>query len=106
MSIWKALPFRPRPKATCTMLGAKVIGMTNMTEARLAREAEISLATISMATDYDCWRKGHESVTVEQVMKTAANVANAKKIAAAITLVADHKGRNQPLKGHYTVVVQ
>ena len=49
--------------------GAKVIGMTNMTEARLAREAEISLATISMATDYDCWRKGHESVTVEQIRK-------------------------------------
>eukprot|EP00942_MAST-04A_sp_MAST-4A-sp1_P014436 g14436.t1 len=81
--------------------GAKVIGMTNMTEARLAREAEISLATISMATDYDCWRTGHESVTVEQVMKTAAaNVTNAKRIVAeAIKLVAEHKGDKPAAQG-------
>ena len=81
--------------------GAKVIGMTNMTEARLAREAEISLATISMATDYDCCRTGHESVTVEQVMKTAAaNVTNAKKIVAeAIKLVAEHKGDKPAAQG-------
>ena len=78
--------------------GAKVIGMTNMTEARLAREAEISLATISMATDYDCWRQGHESVTVEQVMKTAAsNVEKAKRIVAeTIQLVSKHSGEKPP----------
>ena len=81
--------------------GAKVIGMTNMTEARLAREAEISLATISMATDYDCWRQGHESVTVEQVMKTAAsNVEKAKRIVAeTIKLAANHNGEKPPAQG-------
>lgn len=61
--------------------GAAVIGMTNMTEARLAREAEISMATIAMATDYDAWHPDHESVTVEQVVKTAGeNVDKAKAI--------------------------
>jgi 5'-methylthioadenosine phosphorylase len=78
--------------------GAKVIGMTNMTEARLAREAEISLATISMATDYDCWRQGHESVTVEQVMKTAGeNVEKAKRIVAeTIKIVSGYSGKKPP----------
>ncbi len=44
---------------------ATVIGMTALTEAKLAREAEISYAVIAMATDYDCWREGHDAVTVE-----------------------------------------
>jgi len=61
--------------------GASVIGMTNMTEARLAREAEMSMATIAMATDYDAWHPNHDAVTVEQVVKTAGeNVDKAKKI--------------------------
>ena len=46
-----------------------VIGMTNMPEARLAREAEIRYASISMVTDYDCWNKYHSDVTVEKVLK-------------------------------------
>ena len=47
-----------------------VIGMTNMPEARLAREAEIRYVSISMVTDYDCWhRRSHSNVTVEQVLK-------------------------------------
>ena len=51
------------------------------TEARLAREAEISMATIAMATDYDAWHPNHDAVTVEQVVKTAGeNVDKAKKI--------------------------
>ena len=74
--------------------GCSVVGMTNMTEARLAREAEISFATLAMATDYDCWREGHESVTVEFVVKTAmANVAKAKKIVEAVVpLIAAYDG--------------
>jgi 5'-methylthioadenosine phosphorylase len=46
-----------------------VIGMTNMPEAKLAREAEICYATVAMVTDYDCWHEGHEAVTVDQVVK-------------------------------------
>lgn len=45
-----------------------VIGMTNLTEAKLAREAEICYATMALVTDYDCWHEGHEDVTVEQVL--------------------------------------
>ncbi|MEC7983729.1 MAG: S-methyl-5'-thioadenosine phosphorylase, partial [Myxococcota bacterium] len=56
--------------------GAKVIGMTNIPEAKLAREAEISYATLAMSTDYDCWHEGHDDVTVEQVIAVVkANVA-------------------------------
>jgi 5'-methylthioadenosine phosphorylase len=64
--------------------GVDVIGMTNMPEAKLAREAELSYATIALATDYDCWHTSEESVTVEAVLKTlAANVATAKAIIRA-----------------------
>ncbi len=48
--------------------GADIIGMTNLQEAKLAREAEISYATLAMVTDYDCWYEGHDDVTVEQVI--------------------------------------
>ncbi len=48
--------------------GADVIGMTNLQEAKLAREAEICYATVAMVTDYDCWREGHDDVTVDQVV--------------------------------------
>jgi 5'-methylthioadenosine phosphorylase len=48
--------------------GASVIGMTNMPEAKLAREAELCYATLAMVTDYDCWHPGHDAVTVEQVV--------------------------------------
>lgn len=47
-----------------------VIGMTNVTEAKLAREAEICYSTIAMITDYDCWHPGHDSVTVAQIVDT------------------------------------
>jgi 5'-methylthioadenosine phosphorylase len=49
--------------------GASVIGMTNLQEAKLAREAEICYATIALVTDYDCWHDSHESVTVEMVIE-------------------------------------
>ena len=53
--------------------GIDVIGMTNATEAKLAREAEICYASLSMATDYDCWHEGHNDVTVEELIETLNN---------------------------------
>jgi 5'-methylthioadenosine phosphorylase len=62
-------------------LGFEVIGMTNVTEARLAREAEICYGTIAMITDYDCWHPGHESVTASQIIATLnQNAENAQKV--------------------------
>ena len=49
--------------------GCSVIGMTNMPEAKLAREAELCYATVAMVTDYDCWHPDHDAVTVEQIVK-------------------------------------
>jgi 5'-methylthioadenosine phosphorylase len=64
--------------------GADVIGMTNLQEAKLAREAEICYATIAMVTDYDCWHEGHDDVTVEQIVAVLnQNAANACKVVAA-----------------------
>jgi len=66
-------------------LGFDVIGMTNLPEAKLAREAEIALATLAMITDYDCWKTDEEHVTVEAVMAhVAANVAMAKAVIAKV----------------------
>jgi len=78
--------------------GASVVGMTNLTEARLAREAEMSMATIAMATDYDAWHPDHEAVTVEQVVATAGrNVAKAKSIIkCALPKLAAHNGAAPP----------
>jgi 5'-methylthioadenosine phosphorylase len=59
----------------------EVIGMTNVTEAKLAREAEICYATIAMITDYDCWHPEHESVTASQIIVTLnQNAENAQKV--------------------------
>ncbi len=64
--------------------GARVIGMTNLPEAKLAREAGISYATLAMATDYDCWHEGHDDVTVDAVMAVVrANVAMSRRIIRA-----------------------
>ncbi len=61
--------------------GCDVIGMTNMPEAKLAREAEIRYASVAMVTDYDCWHEDHEDVSVDQVIKTLiGNADNAKKM--------------------------
>ena len=60
---------------------ADVIGMTNMPEAKLAREAEIRYASVSMVTDFDCWHPDHGNVDVKMVIKTLQqNVENAKKL--------------------------
>jgi 5'-methylthioadenosine phosphorylase len=59
----------------------EVIGMTNVTEAKLAREAEICYATIAMITDYDCWHPQHDSVTVAQIIATLnQNATNAQNV--------------------------
>jgi len=59
----------------------EVIGMTNVTEAKLAREAEICYATIAMITDFDCWHPEHESVTASQVIATLVqNAENAQRV--------------------------
>ena len=61
--------------------GADVIGMTNMPEAKLAREAEIRYASISMITDFDCWHPDHDNVDVKQIIETLSqNSSNAKKV--------------------------
>ena len=61
--------------------GVDVIGMTNVTEAKLAREAEICYATIALATDYDCWHEAEEDVTVEAILEILhKNVTTAQKI--------------------------
>ncbi len=67
--------------------GMDVIGMTNLQEAKLAREAEICYATVAMVTDYDCWHPHHDSVTVEQIIavlnKNASNACDVVRHAVA-----------------------
>ena len=64
--------------------GADVIGMTNLQEAKLAREAEICYVTIAMVTDYDCWHPDHDAVTVDQIIAVLhKNAENASKLVAA-----------------------
>lgn len=65
--------------------GCDVIGMTNMPEAKLAREAELCYATMAMVTDYDCWHPDHDHVTVEQVVKVL--FSNADKARALVKTV-------------------
>jgi 5'-methylthioadenosine phosphorylase len=64
--------------------GADVIGMTNLQEAKLAREAEICYATAAMVTDYDCWHEGHDDVTIDQIVKVMnQNAVNACRVVKA-----------------------
>lgn len=61
--------------------GMDIIGMTNMAEARLAREAEICYATLAAVTDYDCWHESHDSVSMEMIINNLnKNIDNSKKI--------------------------
>ncbi|MEB3306291.1 MAG: S-methyl-5'-thioadenosine phosphorylase [Cyanobacteriota bacterium] len=74
--------------------GCAVIGMTNHTEARLAREAEMAYSTLAMVTDYDCWHQEHDSVTVEMVI---ANLqANAALAQTIVRLAAERIGAQRP----------
>jgi len=64
--------------------GADVVGMTNLQEAKLAREAEICYATVAMVTDYDCWHPHHDSVTIDQIVAVLhQNAENAAKVVRA-----------------------
>jgi len=70
---------------TYKQLGYSVIGMTNMPEAKLAREAEICYATVAMVTDFDCWHPDHDAVTVQDIIKVLlANADRAKELVAGL----------------------
>ena len=71
-----------------------VIGMTNMPEAKLAREAEICYATVAMVTDYDCWHPGHEAVTVEIILSVLDAIAARARalVREVVPLLARHSG--------------
>ena len=86
---------------------ADVIGMTNMPEAKLAREAEIRYASVSMVTDYDCWHPDHENVDVQQVIKVLlGNAAKAKNmIKNLIENFENHIDRNDPTNNCLDVAI-
>jgi 5'-methylthioadenosine phosphorylase len=70
---------------TYKQLGYSVIGMTNMPEAKLAREAEICYATVAMVTDYDCWHPDHDAVTVQDIIKVLTdNADKARRLVARL----------------------
>ena len=75
--------------------GCSVIGMTNMPEAKLAREAELCYATLAMVTDYDCWHPDHDAVTVEAVVRVL--LANADRARALVQSVVPKLGRRRGL---------
>jgi len=88
--------------------GMDIIGMTNATEAKLAREAEISYVTLAAVTDYDCWHESHETVTVEMIIENLnKNVGHAKEVLKlAIPKVAklEHFSAADALK--YAIITQ
>jgi 5'-methylthioadenosine phosphorylase len=75
--------------------GCSVIGMTNMPEAKLAREAELCYATIAMVTDYDCWHPDHDHVTVDAVVKVL--LGNAEKARDLVRALVPAIGVARPL---------
>ena len=82
--------------------GCSIIGMTNHTEARLAKEAEMAYSSLSMVTDYDCWHQAHQEVSLEMVIENLmANTKVANKIVFEIAKVIDQK---RPMsKSHYSL---
>jgi 5'-methylthioadenosine phosphorylase len=80
---------------TYKQLGYSVIGMTNMPEAKLAREAEICYATVAMVTDFDCWHPDHDAVTVQQIIAVLMdNADRAKRLVAR--LARDFPAEHEP----------
>lgn len=79
------------------MWNCDVIGMTNMPEAKLAREAEICYATVAMVTDYDCWHPHHDDVTVDQIVKVL--VGNADKARSLVQQLAPRAGADAHAAG-------
>lgn len=77
--------------------GCDVIGMTNMPEAKLAREAELCYATVAMVTDFDCWHPAHDDVTVDQIVKVLlANADNARALVKQVApkVINDARGKD------------
>jgi 5'-methylthioadenosine phosphorylase len=80
---------------TYKTLGYSVIGMTNMPEAKLAREAEICYASVAMVTDFDCWHPDHDAVTVQDIIRVLnSNADKAKTLVAR--LAADLPREHEP----------
>lgn len=74
--------------------GMDVIGMTNLQEAKLAREAEIAYVTVAMVTDYDCWHPHHDAVTVDEIIKVLhENASNAAKVVAEAVKLIDEEAQ-------------
>ncbi len=88
--------------------GADIIGMTNLQEAKLAREAEICYATLAMVTDYDCWHEGHDDVTVDQVIAVMhQNTANACRVVrAAVNLLPEERGCGCATAAQFAIMTQ
>src|SRR5258708_11840138 len=79
-------------------LGYAVIGMTNMPEAKLAREAEICYATVAMVTDFDCWHPDHDAVTVQDIIKgLLANAEQGKQLVARLARDFPREHENCPI---------
>jgi 5'-methylthioadenosine phosphorylase len=79
-------------------LGYSVIGMTNMPEAKLAREAEICYATVAMVTDFDCWHPDHDAVTVQDIIKVlTTNAEKAKTLVARLARDFPREHENCPI---------
>ena len=78
--------------------GCDVIGMTNMPEAKLAREAEICYATVAMVTDFDCWHPDHDAVTVADVVRVlVGNADKAKRLVARLAQDFPHEHESCPI---------
>ena len=84
--------------------GCEVIGMTNMPEAKLAREAELCYATVAMVTDFDCWHPDHDNVTVDAIVKVLLeNADNARALVKEV--IPELAGRDAPCgHGHHTAL--
>jgi len=83
---------------TYKQLGYSVIGMTNMPEAKLAREAEICYATVAMVTDFDCWHPDHDAVTVADIIKVlTTNADKAKRLVARLARDFPREHENCPI---------
>ena len=81
--------------------GCDVIGMTNMPEAKLAREAELCYSTVAMVTDYDCWHRDHDNVTADMVLKTLiGNAEKAKTLLSAVIPQLGERTKNCPAGCH------
>jgi len=81
--------------------GADMVGMTNLTEAKLAREAEIAYTTVAMITDYDCWRVGEEAVTADAV--TEVMKRNGEHALALLKAVAQNIDLNKDYPAHHSL---